>query len=62
MIPLLGNVAFSEISTMTFLFYVDAKAFLIKRFGKTTTQVLLDVMAHKMKSGESLEIFLDKFM
>ena len=59
MIPLLGDVAFSEISTMTFTLYAEAKAFLIKRFGKTTTQVSLDLMAHKMKIGESLRAFLD---
>ena len=37
LIPLLGDVAFSEISTMTFTLYAEAKEFLIKRFGKTTT-------------------------
>ena len=62
LVPLLNDIAFAEISACKFSWYHEAKLFLTKRFGKTTTQILLDLMAHKMKPNDSLEVYLDKFM
>ena len=62
LIPLINDVAFAEISACKFNWYHEAKFFLTKQIGKTTTQISLDLMAHKIKLNDSLEVYLDKFM